>query len=393
NVYYDVGSANEALGRSGFAHLFEHLMFQESANMGKGDFDKWMDAAGTSNNGTTDQDRTLYFEIVPSNRINLALWMEADRMASLRVQDENFKREREVVKEERRMRIDNAPYSNGLIAMDTLTTNYQPYRHTVIGTMDDLNAATAADANAFYKQYYVPNNATITLAGDITLQQAKDYGNQYFAKIPRGKDIPPVPAASAAPRTDGERRVTFQDKLASVPLMAIGYTVPQHENADIYALQLLARALGGGESSRLNQAIVKDAKAALQASSGMTSHRQGGFLQIITLPTQGNDVTKLETLINEQVDKIKAQGITPEELAKVKRQYIATQIMQRQTVLSKAEAIQHARFMHGDPAVVNTDLAKYNAVTAEDIKRVANKYLTQANRTVVTVVPATKPAT
>ena len=393
DVYYDVGSANEQLGRSGFAHLFEHLMFQESANMGKGDFDKWMDAAGTSNNGTTDQDRTLYYEVVPSNRINLALWMEADRMASLRVADDNFKREREVVKEERRMRIDNAPYSNGIIALDTLTTNYGPYRHTVIGTMDDLNASSAQDAMAFYKQFYVPNNATISLAGDITVAQAKQYANEYFAKIPRGADIPAMPAPAAAPRTDGERRVQFEDKLATVPLIAVAFTVPQRNSPDMFALNLLAAALGRGESSRLNQALVKDAKAALFAQARLAAQRQGGNLQILAQPTQGNDIGKLEQLINTELDKIKTQGITPEELAKVKRQYIAGQIMQRQTVFSKAESLQQARFIYGDINAANTNLDKYNAVTAADIQRVAQKYLTQANRTVVTIVPPQKPAT
>ena len=394
DVWYDVGSANEVAGRSGFAHLFEHLMFQETANLDKGDFDKYMDAAGTSNNGTTNNDRTLYYEIVPSNRINLALWMEADRMAKLRVAQDNFTREREVVKEERRMRVDNSPYVNGFLVLDTLHSDYKPYRHTVIGTMDDLNAASVEDVNNFYKQFYVPNNATITLAGDITLAQAKQYANQYFAGIPRGAAIPGLPVAPVAPRTDGERRVKIEDKLATVPMIAIGYTIPQHDNADVYALSLLSSVLGRGESSRLNQAIVKEAKVANFVGTGLDSRAKGGMLQLQAQPTQGNDVAKLEELIYAQIEKVKSEGISAEELAKVKRQYIAGQIMQRQTVFSKAEALQHARFMHGgNLEAVNNDLDKYNAVTADDIRRVAQKYLTPANRTVVTIVPAQKAAT
>lgn len=394
DTWYDVGSANEAVKRSGFAHLFEHLMFQETANMEKGDFSKYMDAAGTSNNGTTNNDRTMYYEVVPSNRINLALWMEADRMARLKITEDNFKREREVVKEERRMRIDNAPYMNGFLMLDTLHSDYQPYRHTVIGTMDDLNAARTQDVINFHNQYYVPNNATMVLAGDITLAQAKQYANQYFTAIPRGQTaIPEMPVASVVPRTDGERRFKVEDKLASVPMLVLGYTTPPHNNNDSYALSILANILGRGESSRLNQAIVKDAKVANFVGAFSDSRAKGGYLGVQAQPTQGNDVAKLEELIYAQIDKVRNEGITPPELDKAKRQFVAGQIIGRQTVFAKAEALQHARFMHGDLEAVNTDLARFNAVTADDIRRVAQKYLTPANRTVITIVPVQKAAT
>jgi zinc protease len=394
DVWYDVGSANEAVGRSGFAHLFEHMLFQETENLRKGDFDKYLEEAGGNLNGTTNQDRTMYYEIVPSNRVNLALWLEAERMARLKVTDENFKREREVVKEERRMRIDNAPYGNGFLMLDTLYTDYKPYRHTVIGTMDDLNAATAEDVINFYKQYYVPNNATIVLAGDITVEQARKFANEYFANIKTGERVTPLPPAPAVPRTDGERRQTLEDKLASVPLVFGAYNIPQHEHIDNYALSLLAGVLGRGESSRLFQRLVKQEKAATFASSSLSSNRMGGYMAFQAQPVQGVEPARVEQLLWEEVEKIKAQGISAEELNKAKRQYIAGQIMSRQMVLSKAEAIQHARFMHNDIESVNNDLDKFNAVTVDDIKRVAAKYLVPSNRTVVTVVPAQKkPAT
>ena len=393
NVYYDVGSAHEEEGRSGFAHLFEHMLFQETENLKKGDFDTYLSEAGANVNGTTNTDRTLYFEVVPSNRVNLALWLEAERMARLKVTAENFAREREVVKEERRMRIDNAPYGNGYLMMDTLHTDYKPYRHTVIGTMADLNAATAEDVTSFYKKYYVPNNATITLAGDITVDQAKKLAQEYFGPIKKGAPIEPLPPAVAAPRTDGERRQTLEDKLAQVPLLFAAFNVPEHKEDDTYALQLLASILGGGESSRLNQALVKEAKIANFAGSGLVSRLRGGYLMVQAQPTQGNDVAALEKQIWEQVEKIRSEGVDPQELARAKRQFLAGAIMGRQTVMSKAEALQHARLMHGDIATVNTDLDKYAEVTAEDIRRVAQKYLIPANRTVVTVVPQQKPAT
>lgn len=393
DVWYDVGSANEALGRSGFAHLFEHMLFQETENLPKGAFDTYLEEAGAQLNGTTNQDRTMYYEIVPSNRVNLALWLEAERMARLKVTKENFEREREVVKEERRMRIDNAPYGNGFLMLDTLHTDYKPYRHTVIGTMDDLNAATAQDVIDFYRQYYVPNNATIVLAGDITVEQARKFAQEYFADIKKGNSIAELPEPPAVPRTDGERRQVLEDKLASVPLIFSAYNVPQHNDNDIYALQLLGAVLGQGESSRIFQRLVKQEKAATFAGAGLASRARGGYMSFQAQPVQGVDVDKVESLLWEEVEKVKQQGITAEELNKAKRQLIAGQIMGRQMVLSKAEALQHARFMHGDIASINTDLDKYNAVTLDDVKRVANKYLVTPNRTVVTVVPAAKKPT
>ena len=393
DVWYDVGSANEAVGRSGFAHLFEHMLFQETENLPKGAFDTYLEEAGGQLNGTTNQDRTMYYEIVPSNRVNLALWLEAERMARLKVTKENFEREREVVKEERRLRVDNAPYGNGYWMMDTLYTDYKPYRHTVIGSMDDLNAATVQDVIDFYRQYYVPNNATIVLAGDITLEQAKKFANEYFGKIKTGQRIADLPPPPPAPRTDGERRQTLEDKLASVPLIFSAYNIPPHAHDDVYALQLLAGILGRGESSRLFQRLVKEEKAASFAGTGMSSNRMGGYMMFQAQPVQGVDVSRVEQLLWEEVDKVKAQGVGADELHKAKRQFIAGQIMGRQQVLSKAEAIQHARFMHNDINSVNTDLDEYDAVTLDDIKRVAQKYLVPANRTVVTVVPAQKKPT
>ncbi len=393
DVWYDVGSANEAQGRSGFAHLFEHMLFQETENLPKGAFDTYLEEAGAQLNGTTNQDRTMYYEIVPSNRVNLALWLEAERMARLKVTKENFEREREVVKEERRMRIDNAPYGNGFLMLDTLHTDYKPYRHTVIGTMDDLNAATVQDVIDFYQQYYVPNNATIVLAGDITVAQAKKFAQEYFADIKTGQRVASLPEPPAVPRTDGERRQVLEDKLASVPLVFSAYNVPAHDDNDIYALQLLGAVLGQGESSRIFQRLVKQEKAATFAGAGLASRARGGYMSFQAQPVQGVDVARVESLLWEEVDKVKQQGITAEELNKAKRQLIASQIMGRQMVLSKAEALQHARFMHGDIASINTDLDKYNSVTLDDVKRVANKYLVTPNRTVVTVVPAAKKPT
>jgi predicted Zn-dependent peptidase len=233
NIWYDVGSANEETGRSGFAHLFEHMLFQETTNLEPGEFKKHILEAGGTYNGTTNQDRTAYFETVPSNRVNMALWLEAERMENLTVTPENFDREREVVKEERRLRIDNQPYGEAFLTLDTLTADWPPYDHTVIGSMDDLNAATADDVLAFYERYYVPNNAALVISGDVELEQARELVEEYFGDIPRGPEMQALPEFTPTPRSDGERREVLQDDLANTPIFFAGYNIPPHDHPDL----------------------------------------------------------------------------------------------------------------------------------------------------------------
>lgn len=388
NVWYDVGSANEPEGRSGFAHLFEHMLFQETENLDKGQLMELIPAAGGEFNGTTNNDRTNYYEVLPSNRLNLAFWMEAERMARLQVTEENFKREREVVKEERRLRIENAPYVDAIwISLDTLQNDWAPYDHSVIGSMDDLNAAGVEDVKAWYRQYYVPNNATVSVAGAVTVQQVRELAETYFGGIPRGPAIAELPPPTPTPRTDGERRRTVEDKLANLPLFAAAYSIPPHDQADTYALQLLSSIFSTGESSRLHQRLIKAEEAALDVSAGLNSRYGPGYMMFYALPNQGVGVERLEALINEEIEQLLRDGVTERELQKARNQMRAGIIRQRATVYAKSEALQHSRRDHGDIGAVNTDLEKYTAVTVEDIKAVARKYLVPANRTVVIVVP------
>jgi predicted Zn-dependent peptidase len=390
NVWYDVGSANEPVGRSGFAHLFEHMLFQETENLEKGAIMELIPAAGGDFNGTTNTDRTNYFEILPSNRLNLAFFLHAEQMARLRVTDENFQREREVVKEERRLRVENQPYGVALgETLDTLMQDWVPYKHSVIGSMADLDAATTDDVRAFYREYYVPNNATIAVAGDVTVAEVRKLAEEYFGAIPRGPEIAPLPPPTATPRSDGERRRTMEDKLATLPLVAQAYNIPPHEHRDTYALQLLASIFSTGESSRLNQRLVKEEKAALMVQSGLNSRYGPGAFLFYALPNQGVEVGRLEALIDEEVAKLKGEGVSERELQKAKNQFRMGQIRQRQTAYGKSEALQHNRRYHGDPGAINTDLDHYMAVTVADIRAVAQKYLVPANRTVITVLPPT----
>jgi len=388
NVWYDVGSAHEEPGRSGFAHLFEHMLFQETENMEAGELMRMIPAAGGSFNGTTNTDRTNYFEILPANRLNLALWTHRERMAKLRVNAENFAREREVVKEERRRSYENSPYAEAIgVTLDTLLNDWPPYDHPVIGSMEDLNAATADDVRSFYERYYVPNNATIVIAGDVTVEEVRKLVEQYFGDIPRGPEMPPLPPPTPTPRTDGERRVTVEDKLATLPLIAVGFNIPPHDHADTYALQLLSSIFSEGESSRLHRRLVKEERAALQVISGLNSRLGPGSFVFYALPNQGVGTDRLEALIAEEIQKLKDQGVTERELQKAKNQLHANQIMGRQTVFAKTQSLHHFRRYHGDPAEINRDLDRYMAVTVDDIRAVARKYLTEANRTVLTVVP------
>ncbi|MFW6205713.1 MAG: M16 family metallopeptidase, partial [Gemmatimonadota bacterium] len=225
-IWYDVGSAHEPPGRSGFAHLFEHMMFIDTENLEQGEFDSYINRAGGTLNGTTDKDRTAYYETVPSNHINVVLWLEADRMSNLVIDEANFRREREVVKEERRLRVDNQPYGEAIMTIDTLGQDWEPYRHTVIGSMDDLDAATADDARQFYDRFYVPNNAAVAVAGDVTVAQVRALAEEYFGGIPRGPERVTLPPVPPVPRTDDERRVTLEDDQATLPLFLSAYSIP-----------------------------------------------------------------------------------------------------------------------------------------------------------------------
>ena len=387
-VMYDVGSAHEPPRRSGFAHLFEHMMFGGTENLPQGQFDQMVNNAGGTLNASTNKDATWYYQTVPSNQVNVALWLEADRLRGLVVDEEAFEREREVVKEERRLRLDNAPYGKAMgEVMDSLPIDYEPYEHSVIGSMEDLNAATAQDARDFHERFYVPNNAAVVVAGDVTVEQVRALAEEYFGGIPRGPAIDPLPPVTNVPRTDGPRDVEMTDPLATLPLYVEAYAIPQHEHEDSRALSLLGRILMTGESSRMNQRLVKEERAALQVGGGAGAGLGPGVFQVFTLPNQGVDVSRLRELVREELQKVIDEGVTERELQKAKNQTRSGMIMGRQTVSAKASELHHYRAQHGDIAEINNDLDMFMAVTTADIQRVARKYLTPGNRTTMVVKP------
>lgn len=393
DVWYNTGSRNERPGRSGFAHLFEHMMFQGSAHVKKAEHFQLIQRAGGMMNGTTSEDRTNYFEVVPSNRLNLALWLEADRMRSLAITQENFENQRQAVKEERRLGVDNRPYSKGFL--DGLTwpfdsTTCFAYAHTVIGSMDDLEAAQVEDVQAFFNTYYAPNNATLVVVGDYDPLELRTLVTQYFSDIPRQPD--PAAATCSVDYASGWRRRELVDSQANLDAVFRFYRVPAHNDADTPALELLNQILGQGESSRLNVGVVRRARAALGTGALLTPtgpRRGPGAALVFGIVNQGVTADRLDSLLAAQVDSIRSHGVTPEELTKAKNTFRAAFVSNRETTFSRAEELQHYLMFHDNLAEINTDLAKLLAVTADDVRRVAVRYLDPANALVVNVRTAT----
>ncbi len=388
NVTYDVGSRNERPGRSGFAHLFEHMMFQGSANVGKGEHGMLVSDNGGNTNGTTNQDRTNYFEALPANQLDLALFLEADRMRSLDISQENLDNQRAVVQEEKRQRYDNQPY--GLVHEKELELTYTgfPYKHTTIGSMEDLNAANLTDIREFFKIYYAPNNAVLAVAGDFDTGEAKRKIQKYFGDISSQPAPPPVSMSEPAPT--GERRVTLDDRLARLPRYTAAYRTVSGSDPDFYALNVLGDVLAGGRLSRLYAALV-DKNVALSVMAGPDETRGPGLFDVIaSLPPNG-ELEAVEKAINAEVERVKRDGVTEEELVRVKAGSRTATVGGLRTALSRANDLALYAVYYNDPGRINTLLPKLEAVTPTDVQRVARKYLTPENRVVILSKPAGRP--
>jgi zinc protease len=388
NVWYHVGSGYEEPGRSGFAHLFEHMMFEGSENVDKTEHFKLISKAGGSMNGSTTQDRTNYYETLPSNHLNLGLWLEADRMRSLVITEEKFENQRETVKEERRQGIDNQPYGEAFLVSDTLCYDWPPYSHTVIGRMVDLDAAEVTDVQAFFDKYYKPSNAVLVVVGDIDPKETMKMVEEYFGDIPGDKPIPKLTGKEKINK--GERRKVVDSPKANVPAIFMGYIAPPHMDPDTPALQLLNDILVDGESSRMHKRLVKDEEAAFGVFGFVDSRLGPSLFRFIAASNAGVDIQVCEDLMQEEIEKVQEEGVSQEELEKAKVQLKKSFISGRQTCMQKAEALQHYAFFHDDLSEINTDLDLYMKVTTDDIKRVANKYLQLENRTVVIAAPPSK---
>jgi len=365
------------------------MMFQGSAHVRKTEHNQLLERAGADFNGSTAEDRTNYYETVPSNRLNLALWLEADRMRSLAITEENFENQRQAVKEERRLRVDNQPYQAAFT--DGLTwpfdsTSCFPYSHTVIGSMDDLDAAKLADVQAFFETYYAPNNATLVVVGDFSPTELRSLVNQYFAGIPSH----PAPEAPRCDANAGKppARHEVRDAKANLDAVLRIYRIPEHRHPDTGALELLDMILGQGESSRLNVSVVRRDKAAVATGSLLNpfgSRNGPGVWVTYGIVNQGVTADRIDSLLAAQLDTIRANGVTADELEKAKNLLRSGFIANRETTMGKAEELHHYLTFHNSIDEINTDLERVLAVTTDDVKRVASTYLDPKNLTVVVV--------
>jgi predicted Zn-dependent peptidase len=381
SVTYNVGSRNEREGRTGFAHLFEHMMFKGSENIGNGEHFTLVFNNGGTMNGTTNEDRTNYFEALPANQLDLAIFLEADRMRSLAITKENLDNQRNAVQEERRLGVDNVAYGKSSEMLQELMYDNFAYKHSVIGSMDDLNAASVEDVSQFFKTYYAPNNAVLVLAGDFKTEDALAKIRKQFESIPRQPDPPAVDMTE--PEQKAERRATVEDALARLPQVDIAYKTVPGNSADFYALQVLSSALQSGQSSRLYQKLVKEKEMATSVG-GFADEKRGTGALFISATYKPNVKTEdVEAAIYEEIARIQREGIADWEVQKAKNATRRNYINSLLSSLSRANMIGQYAVYYNDPNLINTRLDKVNAVTKEDVMRVANKYLKPTNRTVV----------
>lgn len=390
NTWYHVGSGNEQVGRTGFAHLFEHIMFMGSKNVPTGDFDQRLEAAGANNNGSTTEDRTNYYETLPSNALPLALWLDSDRMGFLlpALDQEKLDLQRDVVKNERRQRVDNVPYGRAdEIILAALYPKGHPYSWPVIGSMADLSAATLDDVQGFFRTYYAPNNATISIVGDFDINEAKALIEKYFGDIPRGPALPEPPA----PVPVTVARDTFLVLEDKVQLPKLFYTWPTTKtfSADDAPLTVLGSVLADGKNSRLYKTLVYDLQVAQDVAAYQYGSKLAGVFQIVVTPKPNISPEKVDAIVRAEVEKIQNKGITERELARVKNSTQSNFLQQLQSVEHKADLFNMYNYYVGTPDYVQQDLARYEAVTGADVQRVATSYLGKP-KVILTVVPEGK---
>ena len=389
SVWYHVGSKNEAAERTGFAHLFEHVMFTGSGHAAYGVHDKLTNGVGGSNNGTTDNDRTQYYETVPSNYLESSIWLEADRMGFLldTLDLAKLDAQRDIVKNERRQSVDNVPYGRaGEILSKALYPKGHPYSWDVIGSMADLSAASEEDVKSFFRLYYAPNNAYLAIVGDFDPAQAKAWIAKYFGDLAKGKAItrPVLPPVTL----EAERRLVYEDRVR-VPRLYVQWPTVGVRHQDEAALGILGAILSGSRTARLNKALVYDQQAAAQVTARQGSNEDVGDFSMIVTPRPGHTLTELESAADAIVDKLKADGPTADELQKATASEELAFVSGFQSNLAKAGRLSSGAGYHGDPGYFKKDYQQTLAVTAADVKRVANTYLTKG-RVVLSIVPLGK---
>lgn len=390
-LMYDVGSRNEPVGKTGFAHLFEHMMFQGSANVPREMHFKFVESNGGVLNGFTSQDCTAYFEILPSAKLPLGLWLEADRMRSLQVNQSNLDNQRAVVKEERRMGVDNQPYARAREYFREIAYDNFANQHSVIGSMEDLDNATLEDVQAFFRTYYAPNNAVLVVSGDFDEERALHWIRELYEDIP-SQPAPPAPDVSE-PDIEIEKRERFEDPLANVPALTIAWKIPARGSPENNALQIAADALFVGRASRLYQRLVKRQPLAVSISGWAESRRGPGLFQTFVLHKPDAGAEEIEKVIYEEIDRLAEAGLTSGELERVRTQILAqrwsgSHYTGLESPLGRALGLAQATLFDGDPEEVNRGLHRLLSIESEQVQTAVKRYLTtERNRTVMQVLP------
>ncbi|MEJ8758395.1 pitrilysin family protein [Pontibacter sp. H259] len=385
SVLYHVGSKNEVKGRTGFAHFFEHLMFEGTENIDRGQYMSMVQAAGGSLNANTSFDRTYYYELLPSNQVALGLWMEAERMKGAKVDEVGVETQRKVVQEEKRMRVDNQPYGTILENTFGLAYTEHPYKITPIGTFADLNSAKIEEFRDFYKTFYVPNNATLSIAGDINIDDTKKMIEQYFGSIPKGTKAIPRPTIKEPKQTEERRKIVYDN--IQLPAVIQAYHIPAQGTPDHYALSILTTLLSGGESARLPKALVDKQQKAVAALSVPFPTEDPGLFLTYAIANVGVDAQALEDAMNVEIERVKSEPLSDKEFQKLRNQVESQFVQQNSTVAGRAENLANYHVYYKDANLINTEIDRYMKVTKEDIQRVAKEYLTKNNRVVLHYLP------
>lgn len=385
-VYYNVGSRNERDDRTGFAHLFEHMMFQGSANVPKAGHFQFIMKAGGTMNGTTSSERTNYYETLPANQLPLGLWLESDRMRSLAVTQENLDNQREAVKEEKRLRYDNQPYGQIFDLINEMIYKNFANSHSTIGSMDHLDAATVEDVQEFFRIYYAPNNAVLVLSGSFEDATARELIEQYFGDIP-SQPLPPDLDVSE-PTEVAATYKEWEDPLAPFPAFLIGWKIPPRRSPEFNALYLAGKILYDGDSSRLYQKLVKGDESVIQLF-GFTDERRGpSSIFVGAIPKPEQDLSQIRETIMNEIHDLAAHGPTAEEMEKIENQLVNDSVRVRQSSMSRAQQIAEFALYDGDPKLINSDLDELLSVTAEQIRHAVGTFLNTDNRALLDVVPA-----
>ncbi|MBY0347884.1 MAG: insulinase family protein [Hydrotalea flava] len=384
-VLYHVGSKNELPGRTGFAHFFEHLMFEGSNNIKRGEFMKYVSNAGGTNNANTTQDRTYYYEVLPANQLQLGLWLESERMMHAKIEQVGVNTQREVVKEEKRTRIDNQPYGSIIGEIFKRAFKVHPYKYQPIGSMEDLNSAKLDEFIQFYKTFYVPNNAVLSIAGDIDIPETKKLIAAYFGPIPKGTLPIPRPNVTEPP-LGGEVRDVIEDNI-QLPAVIEAYRAPKQGTNEYYAFNVLSTILSGGNSAQLNKVMVDQKQLAVATGAFNYALEDASLFIIYSIANSGVQPQVLEKNMDSVVNTLKNGLVSEHEFQKVKNQINTQFVTRNSTMQGIAESLANYQVYFGDADLINTEIKKLDAVTREDVWDVAKKYFKKDNRVILYYVP------